>query len=107
MVTAAPSRAICRAMAFPMPLSAPVMIATLFCNRMATSSALVGLSRPHRSANYMPAQHPCASATSLPWAPQTAAVKELPHLPHLILLRLAVPERPDIHDLGQARLPED
>jgi hypothetical protein len=36
-------------MAFPMPLSAPVMIATLFCNRMATSSALVGLSRQHRS----------------------------------------------------------
>src|SRR5439155_27343974 len=37
MVTAAPSRAICVAMAFPMPLSAPVMIATLFCKRMASS----------------------------------------------------------------------
>src|ERR687887_2764510 len=66
MVTAAPSRAICRAMAFPMPLSAPVMIATLFCNRMATSSALVGLSRHHRSANNIPAPHPWQDARS-PW----------------------------------------
>jgi hypothetical protein len=38
---------------------------------------------------------------------QSVLAKELPHLPYLIRFRLAVPERLDIHDLGQARLPED